>query len=523
MKTFWNIDKNLTALNEWQPNCWVQVTCPTDEDQRLLEEEFKIPDYFLSDISDTDERARYEYDDGWMLIILRIPYVKEIRSRTPYTTVPLGIIHKRDVTITVCFYETNMMIDFVSYQQKRGEGFTDYVDMIFRLFLSSAVWYLKRLKQINSLIEKAKRNLDHGVNNESLIGLSRLQDSLTYFTTSIRGNETLLSKLKFKLQVDELDADLIEDVNIEMTQARETTSIYSDILESTMDTYSSIINNNMNTTMRTLTSISIVMMLPTLISSLFGMNLINGMEESPYGFAFALVLSFIVSGLSWGKLNMNLQLLADEGEQEPPQDTNNETGGPAQQPPMSQDELNKLVEEKAKEMAKDIASRNIVKEKRKYKEMLESLQNDKAQLESEKLAKMSEADKTAYQISELNKKLEEMQKQSSEKEKAFEFERLTNQTKDLLVEKGLPGALANMVMAGADGEAEAIQKNIASLQEYVNQAIDAGVEARIKASSGTPRAVKTSKGGFTLEDIKKMSPSEINAHWDEISKQGILK
>ena len=302
MKTYWNIDKTLSPLNEWQPNCWIQVTCPTDEDQRLLEEEFNIPDYFLSDISDTDERARYEYDDGWMLIILRIPYVKEIRSRTPYTTVPLGIIHKRDVTITVCFYETNMMIDFVSFQQKRGEGFTDYVDMIFRLFLSSAVWYLKRLKQINSLIEKAKRNLDHGVNNESLIGLSRLQDSLTYFITSIRGNENLLSKLKFKLQVDELDADLIEDVNIEMTQARETTSIYSDILESTMDTYSSIINNNMNTTMRTLTSISIVMMLPTLISSFFGMNLVNGMEESPYGFALALVISFVVSGLTWGFL-----------------------------------------------------------------------------------------------------------------------------------------------------------------------------------------------------------------------------
>ena len=302
MKTFWNIDKNLTALNEWQPNCWVQVTCPTDEDQRLLEEEFKIPDYFLSDISDTDERDRYEYDDGWMLIILRIPYVKEIRSRTPYTTVPLGIIHKRDVTITVCYYETNMMIDFVSFQQKRGEGFTDYVDMIFRLFLSSAVWYLKRLKQINSLIEKAKRNLDHGVNNESLIGLSRLQDSLTYFITSIRGNENLLSKLKFKLQVDELDADLIEDVNIEMTQARETTSIYSDILESTMDTYSSIINNNMNTTMRTLTSISIIMMLPTLISSFFGMNLINGMENNSWGFGIAIFISVIVSALSWGVL-----------------------------------------------------------------------------------------------------------------------------------------------------------------------------------------------------------------------------
>ena len=299
MRNYWNIEKNLNAIKEWQPNCWIQVTCPTDEDQEYLQDTFHIPDYFLSDISDTDERARYEYDDGWMLIILRIPYVKEVRSRTPYTTVPLGIIHKRDVTITVCYYETNMMIDFVSYQQKRHEGFTDFVDMTFRLFLSSAVWYLKRLKQISNLIEKAKHNLDQDVNNESLIGLSRLQDSLTYFITSIRGNENLLQKLKFKLQVDELDADLIEDVGIEMTQARETTNIYSDILKSTMDTYSSIINNNMNTVMRTLTSVSIIMMFPTLISSLFGMNLVNGMETSTYGFTIAIVLSVVVSGASW--------------------------------------------------------------------------------------------------------------------------------------------------------------------------------------------------------------------------------
>ena len=299
MKTYWNTQDGLTQLTEWQPNCWIQMTCPNEDDQRELEEQFNIPDYFLSDISDTDERARYEYDDGWMLIILRIPYVKEIRSRTPYTTVPLGIIHKRDVTITVCYYETNMMIDFVSFQQKRGVGFTDYVDMIFRLFLSSAVWYLKRLKQINMLIDKAKRNLDKEVNNESLIGLSRLQDSLTYFQTSIRGNETLLSKLKFKLQIDELDADLIEDVNIEMTQARETTNIYSNILESTMDTYQSIINNNMNNVMRTLTSVTIIMMFPTLIASLFGMNLINGMEEKPWGFIFALIISVLVSVACW--------------------------------------------------------------------------------------------------------------------------------------------------------------------------------------------------------------------------------
>lgn len=301
MRTYWNTNSTLKTISDWQPNCWIQVTCPTEEDQEYLEDKFNIPDYFLSDISDTDERARYEYDDGWMLIILRIPYVKEIRSRTPYTTVPLGIIHKRDVTITVCNFETNMMIDFVSFHKKRGEGFTDYVDMIFRLFLSSAVWYLKRLKQISQRIDAAKKDMSK-VDNEALIGLSRLQDSLTYFQTSIRGNENLLAKLKFKLQVDELDADLIEDVNIEMSQARETTNIYSNILESTMETYRGIINNNMNTTMRTLTSISIIMMLPTLISSFFGMNLINGMENNSWGFGIAIFISVIVSALSWGVL-----------------------------------------------------------------------------------------------------------------------------------------------------------------------------------------------------------------------------
>jgi len=299
MRTFWNTKAGLHKIEEWESNCWMQITCPSEEDKKMLEERFEIPDYFLSDISDTDERARYEYDDGWMLIILRIPYVKEVRSRTPYTTVPLGIIHKRDVTITVCYYETNMMIDFVSYQQRRNEGFVDYVDMIFRMFLSSAVWYLKRLKQISLIIDKAKRDMDHNVDNASLISLSRLQDSLTYFLTAIRGNETLLQKLRFKLQVDELDADLIEDVNIEMSQARETARIYSEILDSTMDTYQGIINNNMNTVMRTLTSVSIILMFPTLISSLFGMNLVNGMELNPIGFPVALGISIIVSVGSW--------------------------------------------------------------------------------------------------------------------------------------------------------------------------------------------------------------------------------
>ena len=190
------------------------------------------------------------------------------------------------------------MLDFVNHQMRRAEGFTDAADLVFRLFLSASVWYLKYLKQVNGIIEKAKRDLDKHIDNKDLVNLSRLQDSLTYFGTSIRGNESLLSKLKFRLPVDELDAELIEDVNIEMNQARETTAIYINILDSTMDTYANIINNNMNTVMRLLTSLNMIILFPTFITSMFGMNLINGMENNPIGFVIAIVLSVVISVVS---------------------------------------------------------------------------------------------------------------------------------------------------------------------------------------------------------------------------------
>ena len=295
MRTYWNINRALRTIDNWEPNCWTQVTCPTEDDEEFLVNELKIPSYFLDDIRDKDERSRYEYEEGWVLIILRVPYVKEVRSRTPHTTIPLGIILNKGVCITVCNFETNMMIDFVSYQQKRNQGFTDSVDLVFRLFLSSAVWYLKRLKQISILIEESKKKLDRVISNEDLVGLSRLQDSLTYFITSIRGNETLLSKLKFKLPVDELDADLIDDVIIEMNQARETANIYTNILDSTMETYANIISNNTNSVMKRMTSVSIILMFPTLLASIFGMNLTTGFETARWGFLIVCVLSGLIT------------------------------------------------------------------------------------------------------------------------------------------------------------------------------------------------------------------------------------
>ena len=297
MRTYWNTTHGLHELDAYTPGCWVQITCPENDDIRFVVEELGVPDYYVSDIADTDERARYDFDEGWMLVILRIPYYHESNTRTPFTTVPLGVVMKKDVMVTVCNFPTNMMADFVAYQKKRGLGFTDSVDMVFRLFLSSSVWYLKRLKQISGMIDRAKLHLDRSIDNADLLSLSRLQDSLTFFLTSIRGNETLLSKLKFKLPIDELDADLIEDVNIEMAQAREMTLIYSNILEATMNTYANLISNNMAVVMKTLTSASIILMFPTLVASLFGMNLINGMEQVWWGFPVAFIISIVISML----------------------------------------------------------------------------------------------------------------------------------------------------------------------------------------------------------------------------------
>lgn len=296
MRTFWRTKPQIEALEKWEPNCWIQVTSPTEEDSDYLMNELKMPDYFLSDIADVDERPRVETEDGWTMIILRIPYMNPTReAHSPYSTIPLGIILKKDICITVCYYITKMMNDFLSHYQRKGKGFTDSVDMTFRLFLSSSVWYLKFLKRINYEIEEAKHDLDKSIDNADLINLSYLQNSLTYFMNSIRGNETLLTQVKFKLPVDELDAELIEDVTIEMKQARESVSIYSNVLEGTMNTYASVINNNMNTVMRLQTSVSIILMFPTLIASLYGMNLINGMEKNPLGFPFILIFSILVS------------------------------------------------------------------------------------------------------------------------------------------------------------------------------------------------------------------------------------
>lgn len=294
MRTFWDFHKTLTAVDGPQPECWIQMTCPTADDESYLVDQLGVPKDFMRYIQDRDERSRYDVDSDWQLIILRIPF-RNGSDTTPHSTVPLGILLYDKTCITVCYHTTEMMTDFVSYQSRRNIGFTDCVDLVFRLMLSSSVWYLKYLRQIGGRLDTAKHNLDDKISNSDLVGLARLQDTLTYFITSIRENENLLAKLRFKLPIDDLDADLIEDINIEMNQARELTTIYSDLLDSTMQTYASVINNNMSDTMKKMTSASIILMFPTLVASVFGMNLISGMESSWWGFPLIIVFSLAIT------------------------------------------------------------------------------------------------------------------------------------------------------------------------------------------------------------------------------------
>lgn len=299
MKTFLRGCYGLEVLSEWEPNCWVKIECPDTEDYNYLQNTLKVPEYFLSDIADIDERPRVETEDEWTFIILRIPH-RQDDSKVPFITVPLGIIFKDNICISICHYQTNMLKDFMAYYRRKNLGFTDTVDLIFKLFLSSSVWYLKSLKIINQRIEAVKRDLERSIENKELLGLFHLENCLTFFITSLKGNEILLSRLKFKLPVDELDVELIEDVEIELKQAHESANIYSNILSGMMDAYSSIISNNVNSIMRVLTSISIILMFPTLISSMFGMNIKNGIEDTNWGFAFVFGFSIVLcAGFLW--------------------------------------------------------------------------------------------------------------------------------------------------------------------------------------------------------------------------------
>lgn len=296
MRTYLYCEAGFVEKTQWLPNSWVNVVSPDNDDFEFLTKTLKVPESFLDDIADTDERPRTDTEGNWLLTILRIPVQNNQNGSLPFTTVPIGIITNNEIIVSVCYHDTDLLPDFIEHTRKKNIAVRNKLDLIFRLIYSSAVWFLKYLKQINLDINAAEKELERSIRNEDLLRLMRLQKSLVYFNTSIRGNEVMIGKLRTIFQdTDYLDKELVEDVIIELKQALNTVNIYSDILTGTMDAFASIISNNVNTIMKRMTSLSIVLMLPTLIASFYGMNVDIHLEEVP--FAFSLIVLFSI-GLS---------------------------------------------------------------------------------------------------------------------------------------------------------------------------------------------------------------------------------
>ena len=284
---------------EWAPNCWLNVECPDQDDFQFLTRTLNVPESFLEDIADADERARTEEEGPWLLTILRIP-MQSVLPQIPFTTVPIGIITNNDITISVCYHHTELLPDFIQHTCRKDIKINNKLDLILRLINSSAVWFLKYLKQINNEVVSAEKELERSIRNEDLLRLMKLQRTLVYFDTSIRGNEVLIGRLKNIFQNSGmLDMDLLEDTVIELRQAYNTVNIYSDILTGTMDAFASIISNNVNDIMKRMTSLSITLMIPTVIASFYGMNVDIHLDSFPHAFLFIVVLSVAISAITF--------------------------------------------------------------------------------------------------------------------------------------------------------------------------------------------------------------------------------
>jgi len=295
MKAFYKNNNGLISIKDWQPNCWINIENPTEEEKKYLFDELQIPQAFFNDINDIDERPRIEIENDWHLIIFRIPVVSE-DVKIPFYTIPVGIVFKDEICVTISFHKNEVLSDFINYTQRKKTDVKDNFDLTLKLLLSSSVWYLKYLKQVSQKIKLAEDNLEKSIKNEELQALLQIEKSLVFFMTSLKGNSIVLHRIKNMKNIN-IDSELLEDVDIELRQALEMTNIYSDILTGTMDAYASVISNNMNDIMKKMTSISIILMIPTVIASFYGMNVPNSLQENPFGLPIIIAVSILFSSL----------------------------------------------------------------------------------------------------------------------------------------------------------------------------------------------------------------------------------
>jgi len=292
-------DEGLMEVDTIEKDCWVNAIQPNYLELNEISKALDIPEEFLTDPLDLDERPRVEAEGDNILIILRVPCFDKNHPEIQYNTLPLGIIYSPDNIITISSMESEILSMFA---ERRIKNFSpsNKIRFIFLILLKTATLYLKFLRQISNLTTDHEKELHKTMKNVELLRLMDLEKSLVYFTTSLKANEIMIGRLSVSkhINMSPEDRDLLEDVIVEYKQAIEMAHVHSNILGGMMQSFASLISNNLNASMKSLTSITIVLMLPTLVASIYGMNVVlpGGMERSnPHTFFLLLLIMGLIS------------------------------------------------------------------------------------------------------------------------------------------------------------------------------------------------------------------------------------
>lgn len=289
-------DGAIRQVDRIEKNCWVNIINPSRDDLPLLAQNFNVPFDFLTASLDIDETARIETEGAATLIIIKVPYFDEHNPDLPYVTLPIGVILTSGTLITICSKEEVVLPDFIEGKVKNITTITG-VKFILQIILRSLMLYLQYLKQINNAATIIQKKLEQESKNKQLIKLMNMEKCLVYFTTSLKTNELMLGRLQRHgiMKMDAEIEDIFEDIVIETRQALEMANVYSDIMSGMMDAFASVISNNLNITIKFLTSVTIILTIPMIVATFYGMNVKLPFQGHPHGFVLVLLISGLFS------------------------------------------------------------------------------------------------------------------------------------------------------------------------------------------------------------------------------------
>lgn len=292
----------LEEVQDYVDGNWVCLISPTAEEVKDVSKHFEIELQDMISALDEDERARVDADDDYTLIIIDVPYKEEAENGDSYGTVPLAIIlgdKSQKYIITICLRELPLLEDFRRGKIKKFYTYKK-TRFIIQVLYRNASYYLQYLRMLEQSIGKIEQELHKSTRNEELFQLLSLDKSLVYLSNSLRANELVLERLMRLENVKKYpeDEELLEDAIVENKQAIEMANVYSSILDVTMEAYSSVISNNLNSVMKVLTSITIIMTIPTMIFSFFGMNVPLPWQEAANGAWIIIFISLVSVGLA---------------------------------------------------------------------------------------------------------------------------------------------------------------------------------------------------------------------------------